>query len=111
MEDPLGIMGAETIFVMAYYKANVLAEFEDMDMFKAGIPRKKCKLPYRWDGLNRWSCSWTKPLLQQVTMYSSNCLYSFNQILSRSKFEVNTGLAEDLEVSYLYYYCFNRNQL
>ena len=50
MKDPLGIMGAEIIFVMAYYKANVLAEFEDMDMFKAGIPRKKCKLPYRWDG-------------------------------------------------------------
>ena len=50
MKDPLGILGAETIFVMAYYKANVLAEFEDMDMFKAGSPRKKCKLPYRRDG-------------------------------------------------------------
>ena len=50
MKDPLGIMGAETIFVMAYYKANVLTEFEDMDMFKAGSPRKKCKLPYRRDG-------------------------------------------------------------
>lgn len=45
MKDPLGIMGAETILAMAYYKANVLEEFKNMDMFKAGIPRKKCKLP------------------------------------------------------------------
>ena len=28
MKDPLGIIGAETIFVMAYYKVNVLEEFE-----------------------------------------------------------------------------------
>ena len=46
MKDPQGIMGAETIFVIAYYKANVLEEFENMDMFKAGM----FKLPYRWDG-------------------------------------------------------------
>ena len=50
MKDPLGIMGAETIFVMEYYHANVLEEFENMDMFKAGIARKKYKLPYNWDG-------------------------------------------------------------
>ena len=50
MKDPLGIMGAETILAMAYYKANLLEEFKNMDMFKAGIPRKKCKLPYRWNG-------------------------------------------------------------
>ena len=51
MKDPLGIMGAETIFVMEnYYDNNVLEEFENMDMFKAGITRKKYILPYNWDG-------------------------------------------------------------
>ena len=51
MKDPLGIMGAETIFVMEGYSGrNVLEEFENMDLFKAGIPRKKYKLPYTWDG-------------------------------------------------------------
>ena len=50
MKDPLGIMGAETIFVMEYYQANVLEEFENMDMFKAGVARKKYILPYNWDG-------------------------------------------------------------
>ena len=50
MKDPLGIMGAETIFVMEYWIGNVLEEFENMDMFKAGIPRKKYKLPYSYDG-------------------------------------------------------------
>ena len=51
MKDPLGIMGAETIFVMAYYSGrNELEEFENMDMFKAGIARKKYKLPYNWEG-------------------------------------------------------------
>ena len=51
MKDPLGIMGAETIFVMEGYSGrNVLEEFENMDMFKAGIPRKKYKLPYSYDG-------------------------------------------------------------
>ena len=51
MKDPLGIMGAETIFVMEGYSGrNVLEEFEDMDMFKAGIARKKYILPYNWDG-------------------------------------------------------------
>ena len=50
MKDPLAIMGAETIFVMENYYANVLEEFENMDKFKAGIPRKKYKLPYTWDG-------------------------------------------------------------
>ena len=50
MKDPLGIMGAETIFVMeGYYGRNVLEEFENMDMFKAGIARKKYILPYDWD--------------------------------------------------------------
>ena len=28
MKDPQGIMGAETIFVIAYYKANVLKELK-----------------------------------------------------------------------------------
>ena len=51
MKDPLSIMGAETIFVMEnYYGNNVLEEFENMDMFKAGITRKKYILPYKWDG-------------------------------------------------------------
>ena len=51
MKDPLGIMGSETIFVMeSYYGNNVLEEFENMDTFKAGIPRKKYRLPYKWDG-------------------------------------------------------------
>ena len=50
MKDPLGIMGTETIFVMANYYANLLEEFENMDMFKAGVARKKYKLPYYWDG-------------------------------------------------------------
>ena len=50
MKDPLGIMGAETIFVMEYYSGSVLEEFENMDTFKAGIARKKYKLPYGWDG-------------------------------------------------------------
>jgi len=51
MKDPLGIMGAETIFVMEYYAGrNVLEEFENMDMFKAGVARKMYKLPYNRDG-------------------------------------------------------------
>ena len=51
MKDPLGIMGTETIFVMEnYYSSNKLEEFENMDTFKAGIPRKKYTLPYSWDG-------------------------------------------------------------
>ena len=51
MKDPLRIMGSETIFVMENYCCNnVLEEFENMDTFKAGIPRKKYRLPYKWDG-------------------------------------------------------------
>ena len=51
MKDPLGIMGPETIFVMGSYSGrNELEEFENMDKFKAGIVRKKYKLPYNWDG-------------------------------------------------------------
>jgi len=51
MKDPLGIMGAETIFVMESYAGrNVLEEFENMDMFKAGVARKTYTLPYRYDG-------------------------------------------------------------
>ena len=51
MKDPLGIMGSETIFVMEGFSGkNVLEEFENMDMFKAGIARKKYKLPYSYDG-------------------------------------------------------------
>ena len=51
MKDPLGIMGVETKFVMkSYYSRNVLEEFQNMDMFKAGITRKTYKLPYNYDG-------------------------------------------------------------
>ena len=50
MKDPLGIMGAETIFVMKGYGGNELEEFTNMDMFKAGVARKKYKLPYSFDG-------------------------------------------------------------
>ena len=51
MKDPLGIMGTETIFVMERYSSrDVLEEFENMDMFKAGVTRKTYKLPYNWDG-------------------------------------------------------------
>ena len=43
MKDPLGIMGAETLFVMeGYYNQRYLKEYENMDMFKAGLVRKKC---------------------------------------------------------------------
>ena len=49
VKDPLEIMGAETIFVMGYYSGNVLEEYENMNKFKAGLMRKKCKLPYSWD--------------------------------------------------------------
>ena len=66
MKDPLEIMGAETIFVLEYYSGNVLEEYENMNKFKAGLMRKKFKLPYSWDGTgavvygqhlyyNRWS--------------------------------------------------------
>ena len=51
MKDPLGIMGFETIFSMDnYYGVNVLYEFANMDMFKAGVARKRYSLPYNWDG-------------------------------------------------------------
>jgi len=51
MKDPLGIMGTETIFVMeSHIGNNVLEEFVNMDMFKAGVARKTYILPYKWDG-------------------------------------------------------------
>ena len=51
MKDPLEIMGAETIFVMEGYSGmNVLEEYENMNKLKAGLARKKYKLPYNWDG-------------------------------------------------------------
>ncbi|XP_068755945.1 olfactomedin-like protein 2B [Montipora capricornis] len=51
MKDPLGVMGAETIFVMeGYYDKRELEEYENMDMLKAGLVRKKYTLPYDWDG-------------------------------------------------------------
>ena len=40
---------ADTIFVMEYYSGNEL-EYENMNKFKAGLMRKKYKLPYSWDG-------------------------------------------------------------
>ncbi|XP_068697071.1 noelin-like [Montipora foliosa] len=51
MKDPLGIMGAENLFVMeGYYNQRYLKEYENMDKFKAGLVRKKYTLPYDWDG-------------------------------------------------------------
>ncbi|XP_068756113.1 olfactomedin-like protein 2B isoform X2 [Montipora capricornis] len=50
MKDPLGIMGTETIFVMEYYHASEIEEYENMDKFKAGLARKKYTLPDTWDG-------------------------------------------------------------
>ena len=51
MKDPLGVMGTETIFVMANYQSiNVVEEFENMDKFKAGVTRKTYTMPYTWDG-------------------------------------------------------------
>ena len=51
MKDPLGIMGAETIFVMKnYHSTNQLEEFANMNMFKQGVARKKYTLPYNYDG-------------------------------------------------------------
>ena len=51
MKDSLGIMGAETIFVMENYEStNELEEFANMVMFKAGLARKTYTLPYNWDG-------------------------------------------------------------
>lgn len=51
MKDPQGIMGTETIFVMPhYYSNNIVEEFESMDKFKVGVPRKTYTLPYYWDG-------------------------------------------------------------
>ena len=35
---------------MKYYSGNELEEFANMDMFKAGVARKKYKLPYSFDG-------------------------------------------------------------
>ena len=43
-------MGFETVFSMDNYYGNVLHEFANMDMFKAGVARKKYSLPYSWDG-------------------------------------------------------------
>ncbi|XP_068756102.1 noelin-like [Montipora capricornis] len=51
MKDPLGIMGTETIFVMdGYHDRRELEEYENMNMLKAGLARKKYTLPYDWDG-------------------------------------------------------------
>ena len=51
MKDPLGIMGAETIFVMEGFSGrNIVEEFENMNMLKAGVTCKTYKLPYNWDG-------------------------------------------------------------
>jgi len=51
MKDPLGIMGVDTIFTMEGFSGrNVLEEFENMNMFKAGSARKTFTLPYQWDG-------------------------------------------------------------
>ena len=76
MKDPLGIMGAETIFVMESYSGrNELEEFANMDFFKAGIARKKYKLPYNWDG--------TGGVVYGPYLYFNrykSCLHSFSLI-------------------------------
>jgi len=44
-------MGTETIFVMeSHFGRNVVEEFENMDMFKAGVARKTYILPNNWRG-------------------------------------------------------------
>ena len=69
MKDPLGIMGAETIFTMEHYYANVIQAFENMEKFKAGVVHKTYSLPYYFDGTgavvygpylyyNRWDIFW-----------------------------------------------------
>ena len=51
MKDPLGIMGAETLFVMeGYQNQRRLKEYENMDKFKEGLVRKTYALPYNWQG-------------------------------------------------------------
>ena len=56
MKDPLGIMGAETIFTMENYFANVIQAFENMEKFKAGVVHKTYSLPYYSDELEQ-SCT------------------------------------------------------
>ncbi|XP_068696035.1 myocilin-like isoform X2 [Montipora foliosa] len=47
MKDPLGIMGAETTFVMASWNSrNVLEEYENMDKFKEGFARSNKFVKY-----------------------------------------------------------------
>lgn len=50
MKDPLGIMGAETIFTMENYYGRVIQAFENMEKFKAGVVHKSYNLPYYFDG-------------------------------------------------------------
>ncbi|XP_068696049.1 olfactomedin-like protein 2A [Montipora foliosa] len=51
MKDPLGIMGAETLFVMeGFQNQRRLKEYENMDKFKAGLVPKTYALPYDWQG-------------------------------------------------------------
>ncbi|XP_074619616.1 olfactomedin-like protein 2A [Acropora palmata] len=98
MKDPLEIMGAETIFVMEYYSGNVLEEYENMNKFKAGLIRKKFKLPYSWDGTgavvygqhlyyNRWTSTYyivkynllTEGVETQITARSYNTRKQYYQ--------------------------------
>ena len=91
MKDPLGIMGTETVSVMAGYSGGVLEEFVNMNMFNAGIARKKYKLPYYFDGTggvvygpylyyNRY-----KRCIHQLNLCMYCCLlYSIEHILSRN---------------------------
>ena len=91
MKDPLGIMGTETVSVMAGYSGGVLEEFVNMNMFNVGIARKKYKLPYSFDGTggvvygpylyyNRY-----KRCIHQLNLCMYCCLlYSIEHILSRN---------------------------
>ena len=54
MKDPLAIMGAETIFVMENYYANVLEEFENMDKFKAGTLVRSTNCLITGTGQEEW---------------------------------------------------------
>ncbi|KAJ7381707.1 Noelin-3 [Desmophyllum pertusum] len=75
MKDPLGIMGTETIFVMeSYYSKNVVEEFENMDMFKAGVARKTYKLPYKWMELAGWCMDHSSTITEKIQAISSSSI-------------------------------------
>ena len=50
MRDPLGILGAETIWYMNDYNGNKLLKFDNMEHFKGGKVAETYTLPYKFDG-------------------------------------------------------------